>query len=193
MRMTHIGTRYPSLESMTKWMNIITFTFMMNSLKLRAPKYTFISYKDSPEPRSSDLNFARLPYRSNSYLNKVNRKLNAPPPSIALKELPRYPKGDIIITLTNASSLPMCPTCILSWVDRCVYPYVHAWLACLGKDELDSNTPPWPRVWHHTCQIPRLGMREAEIEYSPATYKGCHLGLLFFPSPHLLNGKNNAA
>ena len=190
MRMTHIGTQYPSLESMTKWMNIIILTFIMNSLKLRAPKYAFISYKGSPEPRSSDLNFAGLQYRSNSYLNKVDRKLNVPPPSIALKELPRYPKGHRIIILANANSLPMCSMCILSWINRYVCPYVRA---CLGKDELDSDTLPWPRVWHYACQIPRPGMREAEIEYSSATYNGCHLGLLVFPSPHLLNGENNTA
>lgn len=121
-------------------MNIIIRTLTMRSLKLRdlkscAPKHAFIHERDSPEPRSSHLNFTRLQYRSNFYLSQVNRKtVKCPSPEDSLERAAEIPKRDTnrIVTLTNANSLPKCSACILWSVYRCIYTYVHAWSARLG-------------------------------------------------------------
>lgn len=121
-------------------MNIIILTLTMRSLKLRdlksrAPKHAFINDRDSPEPRSSHLNFTRLQYRSNSYLSQLNRKtVKCPSPEDSLERAAEIPKRDTnrIVILTNANSLPKRSTCILWYVCRCIYTYVHAWSARLG-------------------------------------------------------------
>lgn len=95
-----VGSQYPFLDSMTRWMNIIILILTMRNLKLRelkscAQKHAFIIYGDRHEPRSSDLNFTRdSKIEGNSYLSEENRKkAECHSPEYSLERAARIQKG----------------------------------------------------------------------------------------------------